>query len=218
MAGEPDVRRRVRPLSVSGREVSESSSHYKLLQQTRDEARWTWRIASASFLVALLSLGAFLSCSRTEEPALTQFPSDMEEVTPGWAWTTVPAIVRQERSLQSKKVGIVKAASRVLVKEVRGIRARITEPMAGWISCVSGNVQVVTRHETDEHIKKVKREVMAHQKTQRDLLTALENVKRKGGIHPKLFGKVRPQNESAEFDGTFVKGHHSATGQQAGGQ
>lgn len=66
-----------------------------------DEARWTWRIASASFLVALLSLGAFLSCSRTEEPALTQFPSDMEEVTPGWAWTTVPAIVRQERSLQA---------------------------------------------------------------------------------------------------------------------
>lgn len=106
---------------------------------------------------------------------------------------------------QSKKVGIVKAASRVLVKEVRGIRARITEPMAGWISCVSGNVQVVTRHETDEHIKKVKREVMAHQKTQRDLLTALENVKRKGGIHPKLFGKVRPQNESAEFDGALSK-------------
>ena len=72
MAGEPDVRRRVRPLSVSGREVSESSSHYKLLQQTRDygsklmqvEPVWSLCIGMSLYITRPTSSGprALLKC------------------------------------------------------------------------------------------------------------------------------------------------------------
>jgi len=197
---QPGVRQRIR---ISGREITESSSEYRLLQQTRDEASLTRRIALGSLLVALCSVGAvFLYQDSPIRSLEASFPANMEEIQPGWVWTTVPAIVRSEKSLQSKQVGIVEAEARVLVKEVQGTRARISEPMAGWISCISGDVQVVTSHEADAQLKEIKRKIMAHQKSQRDLLAALERVKKKRHPwHPKLLGAEKAlKNESKEFD------------------
>lgn len=200
---QPALRQRVR---VYGREVMESSSEYKLLQQTRDEATTTRRIALGSLLVALCSVVAvyMLQNATSTGSSITlreSFPGNMEEIQPGWAWTTVPAIVRSDKSLKSKQLGIVQGDTRVMVKEVKGIRARISEPMAGWISCISGDVQVVTKHE-DEQLQQIKKRIMAHQKSQRDLLAALENVKKKGQLHPKLLGEIKEvlKNESKEFD------------------
>ena len=199
---QPALRQRVQ---VYGREVMESSSEYKLLQQTRDEATTTRRIALGSVLVALCSVVAVYMLQNgtsTGSSVLREsFPANMEEIQPGWAWTTVPAIVRSDKSLISNQLGIVQGDTRVLVKEVKGIRARISEPMAGWISCISGDVQVVTKHE-DEQLQQIKKRIMAHQKSQRDLLAALENVKKKGQLHPKLLGEVKEvlKNESKEFD------------------
>eukprot|EP00438_Fugacium_kawagutii_P030725 Skav209835 [mRNA] locus=scaffold2703:226376:226954:- [translate_table: standard] len=182
------MRQRIR---LSGREISaESTTEYKLLQQARDEAVMTRRIALGSLLVALCSVVAvFLLHPWNSFENSFGFPANMEEIKPGWVWTTVPAIVRSEKSKQSKQLGIVEAETRVLVKEVQGTRARISEPMSGWISCISGDVQVVTRHETDSKIKRVKETILAHQKSQRDLLGALEEVKKKG-LHPKLLGQL----------------------------
>lgn len=198
------MRQRIR---LSGREISaESTTEYKLLQQARDEAVMTRRIALGSLLVALCSVVAvFLFQDSMSFENSFGFPANMEEIEPGWVWTTVPAIVRSEKSKQSKQLGIVEAETRVLVKEVQGTRARISEPMHGWISCISGDVQVVTRHETDSKLKKIKETIMAHQKSQRDLLGALEEVKKKGQLHPKLLGQVKDvlKNESKEFDKKF---------------
>eukprot|EP00434_Breviolum_minutum_P002425 symbB.v1.2.002143.t1/scaffold106.1/size366728/31 len=197
---QPALRQRVR---VYGREVMESSSEYKLLQQTRDEATTTRRIALGSLLVALCSVVAvymFQNGTSTGSSITLResFPGNMEEIQPGWAWTTVPAIVRSDKSLKSKQLGIVQGDTRVMVKEVKGIRARISEPMAGWISCISGDVQVVTKHE-DEQLQQIKKRIMAHQKSQRDLLAALENVKKKGQLHPKLLGEIKEATKTRQL-------------------
>ena len=99
-------------------------------------------------------------------------------------------------SRQSPKVGIVDKEMRVLVKELHGTRARISEPYVGWISCVSGKVQVVTRHEASETIKQVTKDMLSLQKGQRDTLKSLERMKAKPLV-PKLLGEANTTEGAA---------------------
>ena len=188
-----------REVELRRRRGQDHGSDYELLQQTRDSARSTRRIAGVSLALAASCLVSYLALR--EEPA-EPFPEDMEEIKPGWAWTTVPALVRKGESMpralihghrlllrQSPQVGIVDKEMRVLVKELRGIRARISEPYVGWISCVSGKVQVVTRHTASETVKQVTKDMLYLQKGQRDTLKSLEKMKAKPLV-PKLLGEA----------------------------
>ncbi|CAJ1390524.1 unnamed protein product [Effrenium voratum] len=184
---------------MPGKDVSaESEARYAALQQTRLEAdgkaRATQRLAMLAVVVALaavLAVGGLLWFRPSAKPEGPSFPPDMEEIHPGWVSATVPVIVREEASKESKQLGILEANTRLYVQEVRGVRARIVEPMEGWVSCVSGNVQVLTVHEVDEELREVRQKLLAHQKTQRDLLAALEKAHQKGHMDPAITKEVK---------------------------
>ena len=175
------LRLRGRQCQVEG----ESNVHYSILQ-TRKEAQSTRCIAAVALLFAACSAVSMCLLLRWGgfDLEVRDFPEDMEVIEPGWAWTTVPAVVRAAPALDSTKLGVIPAKQRVLVSELRGVRARIKEPMEGWISCVSDGTQIVTRQEVDEELNQVRKKLLTHQKIQRNIDAALEKRKTEKGVPP----------------------------------
>eukprot|EP00931_Biecheleriopsis_adriatica_P102300 TRINITY_DN7728_c0_g1_i1.p1 TRINITY_DN7728_c0_g1~~TRINITY_DN7728_c0_g1_i1.p1 ORF type:complete len:243 (-),score=45.57 TRINITY_DN7728_c0_g1_i1:41-769(-) len=179
-------------------DVTEGSSDYTVLEQTRKDTQSTRRLALIALVVAGISVLALAlpllqswHAARRDAQVYGEVPDWMEEtIKPGWLWTRVPAVVRKEASKDSEQVGIVRARDRVKVVEVRGIRARISEPLEGWLSSVSEstgrNIQVLTNEETDEELTEVREKLLKFQKVQRDLIAALEKSKDKPATQQAL--------------------------------
>jgi len=111
----------------------------------------------------------------------------MEQIQPGWAWTEVPAVVRDDMSRYSAEIGKLAAQECVRVKEVRGTRARISEPLAGWVSTVSRDgVQVLTGSINDQELIGRRDTLLKLQKTQRKLHRAIDEVAEKHAQSPMV--------------------------------
>mmetsp|Transcript_2537 Transcript_2537/g.6075 ORF Transcript_2537/g.6075 Transcript_2537/m.6075 type:complete len:206 (+) Transcript_2537:40-657(+) len=184
---------------------NESPAPYEILQTSRD-ARGAKHIATAALFAACCSLGAFVALQKPfEAEDFREFPPGMEVVEPGWAWTTVPAAVRETAALGSTKLGVIAAKQRVLVQELQGVRARIKEPLEGWISCISSDgIQVVTTEDVDDELTQIRKKLLEHQKVQRDIVATLQAAKDKG-----LPGKQMPGASQAA---------HAPQGVQAPGE
>mmetsp|Transcript_66567 Transcript_66567/g.156117 ORF Transcript_66567/g.156117 Transcript_66567/m.156117 type:complete len:214 (-) Transcript_66567:118-759(-) len=176
-------------LRMRGRQCheGESTAHYSILQ-TRKEAHSTRRIACAALLFAACSAGSMYVLLRNAGDLLEmrEFPEGLEVIRPGWAWTTDPAIVRESASLKSTQLGVIPGKQRVLVSEVRGVRARILEPQEGWISCVSDGKQLVTSKEVDDELNQVRHKLLIQQKIQRKIDQALEKRKVEKGVPTRV--------------------------------
>ncbi|CAJ1351293.1 unnamed protein product [Effrenium voratum] len=69
--------------------------------------------------------------------------ADLPPIGPGWARTLVEANVREGRAKRSELRGALPAGSRVLIAEVRGPRAQLSQPYEGWISVVTAQQEPV---------------------------------------------------------------------------
>ena len=180
-------------LRMRGRQFQdgETNVQYSILQ-TKKEAQSTRLISCVALLFAACSACSMYVLLRNSD-SHAEFPEGTEVIRPGWAWTTVPAVVREEASMESTKVAVIPAKTRVLVSELRGVRARIAEPIEGWISCVSDGRQIVTLKEVDEELNALREKLLGQQKVQRQVDAALKKRKETKGVP-----QPQPRKKAAE--------------------
>jgi len=97
-------------------------------------------IASATLLAAAALGGAGqqqgVAIAPREVLGLTGNATSVQEerVEEGWYRTFLNAMVRKDEAMDSEKVDVVPAGTLIYVKEVRGRRAHVLRPIAGWLS------------------------------------------------------------------------------------